>query len=69
MLSTIGEGNYPKSVEEVSAETGLTKAQVRGVLYAKPVQPRITAQRIGKKMRYITKDGERALLELRDDDV
>jgi hypothetical protein len=69
VLATIGEGNCPKSVEEMSAETGLSEAQVRGVLYAKPVQPKITAQRIGKKMRYITNDGQRGLEEMKADDT
>ena len=38
-----------KTVEDIAKETGLSEAQVRGVLYSKPIQPRVTATKIPKK--------------------
>ena len=61
-------GHWPKSVDEIAGETGLSEAQVRGVLYAKPVKPQVLAQRLNKKMRYITKAASaRITTELADE--
>ncbi len=43
------------TVEEIADETGLSQSQVRGVLYAIPVKPRIQSKRINKKMRYTSR--------------